>query len=1404
MKTKKSITIIVCVALLLLSFSGYAAESVELLNNGGFEKFTLTGKPTDWAPNMYRRDDGISRVIVTDEKARTGKYSALVENGGANDARFISAVAVEPQSMYRLSGYIWVESMEETGNGANLAVEDVSAFSTPVFDTFGQWQYVECYGETGPNQRQVNIGVRVGGYSKESTGKAYFDDISMVKITSLPEDVIATLWYRETSTFQDAVASAEKGKGFQQNPTLFFAMALAFVMIASLVMRGLKKTEGQALEKREGEEARWTSFFWILMLFSFVIRIVLARNIEGYQVDISCFGAWSLRMVDVGPLRFYEKDYFCDYPPGAMLALWPVGLLLKLVGWEDVPNRLLIIKSIPILCDMLIGLFLFCFIRKRCFAKIGFLLAALFLISPATLVNGAAWGQIDSLLALFMLLAAYYAMQRRWHWALPIYILGALVKPQALLFAPVGGIWLIASLLRAEEKAKEWKSCLYGIFISLGMALAIIVPFAIYQENPWTWLWNLYADTVNSYGYATVNAANFYYLLGANWKDLLLPMSRLVPLFTGLLLLGFGLWKTELYKGFSRVLEEDAVLRADLKGIKATTDESKKILLAGLCAFAGIAFLVLFALNCHYQLYGIVMMVFVYLWALLGALVDADMKKLPVYMAVALIGVYVLGIKIHERYLFSALPLLLVGYGLTGDKRLLGLFAGFSATTFLNTAIVLNNSILYGSKQGHLNNDTMPLNIFIALVNLLLCFYAGYVSYNGIHVKKNAVSRQSFWGKEHSSDIYRKALLSPGEAQSSLTQKDWLIMGTVTILYGFLAFFNLGSMEAPQTNWVSTSAEEEIVFELSSEEPYFLLYYAGVSHYPFSVSVSDDGENWSEPNPCDMRQGLCFRWKYAIATREEDSEKFLPDAIANRLILQGKYLKLHAEAAELNLFEILARTLEGQGIPMKVVSHTGARENPLSSPKRPENLLDEAATLQGEPGWFNGTYFDEIYHARTAYEHLHGLPPYETTHPPLGKLFMSVAIAIFGMTPFGWRFAGTLSGVLMLPVMYALTKQLFKRKDLATFAMMLFALDLMHFTQTRIATIDSFPVLFIMLSYLFMAKYVMQDTLALEEGETVKLWSDAFYRSLIPLALSGLFMGLSFASKWIGGYSAVGLAILFFFAQYRRYRMSNVAFEYAREPSEQEGMTAAMARSRIIGAQDYTLWRIGITCLLCLLFFVAVPALIYYLSYIPYLSPTGKVTLMRVLDAQQRMLDYHATPGLGMDHPFQSPWWQWPLILKPIWYVQDSFEPAGIASTIMCLGNPVVFYGGAIAMAALLVVSALRIFRFRGGLRFQQERGSMVLPIMVIGFLAQYLPWVLVPRSMYFYHYFASVPFIILATVWAASYLPESKPRLTKGVLGIYVLLAAVFFILFYPYASGMPVSIKWLEAMNWFGKLYY
>ena len=59
----------------------------------------------------------------------------------------------------------------------------------------------------------------------------------------------------------------------------------------------------------------------------------------------------------------------------------------------------------------------------------------------------------------------------------------------------------------------------------------------------------------------------------------------------------------------------------------------------------------------------------------------------------------------------------------------------------------------------------------------------------------------------------------------------------------------------------------------------------------------------------------------------------------------------------------------------------------------------------------------------------------------------------------------------MLPIMYLMARKLTDKTWMATLFTLLFAFDFMHFTQTRIATIDVFVTLFIMLEYFFMLCY---------------------------------------------------------------------------------------------------------------------------------------------------------------------------------------------------------------------------------------------------------------------------------------------------------------------------------------------
>ena len=122
------------------------------------------------------------------------------------------------------------------------------------------------------------------------------------------------------------------------------------------------------------------------------------------------------------------------------------------------------------------------------------------------------------------------------------------------------------------------------------------------------------------------------------------------------------------------------------------------------------------------------------------------------------------------------------------------------------------------------------------------------------------------------------------------------------------------------------------------------------------------------------------------------------------------------------------------------------------------------------------------------------------------------------------------------------------------------------------------------------------------------------------------------------------------------------------------------------------------------------------------------------------------------------------------------------------MGNPAVWWVGAAAMIFVIV-------------RLLSMKGDRNYLYIVLGFAAQYLPWVLVPRSMFIYHYFASVPFIILATVMVYRWMEEKEWGWRKPAMIAVLAAALILFVAFYPLMSGTPVARSFANYLRWFNR---
>ncbi len=572
------------------------------------------------------------------------------------------------------------------------------------------------------------------------------------------------------------------------------------------------------------------------------------------------------------------------------------------------------------------------------------------------------------------------------------------------------------------------------------------------------------------------------------------------------------------------------------------------------------------------------------------------------------------------------------------------------------------------------------------------------------------------------------------------TRRDSAAIICITFCYALTAFVNLGSRTVPESFCRFGGSGEYALVEF--DEPTdvgSIAIYSGLHTGNYYVQFSTDGEEWVDACTLSQQYSELFKWRNANVTVPGVGIKAL------RIIADD----------ELWLGELAIYDFDGRLI------------GDMSYPEGCATLFDEQDMIPEKASYLNSSYFDEIYHVRTAFEHMEGVKPYEISHPPLGKLIISIGIGIFGLNPFGWRFMGTLVGVLMLPLLYVLLKRMFGGTAVPACVSFLMASDFLHFAQTRIATIDSYAVFFIILMYLFMYIY-----LQLERGG--RKW-------MLPLGLSGLSFGLGAASKWTCIYAGAGLALIWLVDRIERYVT-------AKRAAEAENKKKKAEKSDKLSLY----WRETRTnVLFCLVAFVAVPLAVYYLSYYPYGKAEGMDGIGMyfsreyfdiVLGNQKYMFTYHA--GVDSTHPYSSRWWQWLVNARPILYYLD-YLPDDSKSTIGAFMNPLLCWSGLAAMLAMIYPA---LFKGDKNARF-----------ILIGYLAQLLPWVFVERITFEYHYFPSSVFLLLAI----GYVFDFVRRRHEGWKRLMIAFSAVSLVLFaayYPVLSGAKVGLSFADnILGWF-----
>jgi dolichyl-phosphate-mannose-protein mannosyltransferase len=413
--------------------------------------------------------------------------------------------------------------------------------------------------------------------------------------------------------------------------------------------------------------------------------------------------------------------------------------------------------------------------------------------------------------------------------------------------------------------------------------------------------------------------------------------------------------------------------------------------------------------------------------------------------------------------------------------------------------------------------------------------------------------------------------------------------------------------------------------------------------------------------------------------------------------------------------------------------------------------------------------FDEIFYARDACWYVIGTESVcgitdlaSRAHPPLGKWLIGSGIVLFGYDPFGWRVAAAAVGTATVALVYPLGWRLLRPIATPTAASVgaaaasgLLALDFLHLVHSRVGMLDAFITFFVVGSVL---------AIVLDRDRRRK-WTDAPWWWRLTLGrpwrlLAGVCLGAAVAVKWSGAYVApavIGLVVAWEIAERRR--------------AEPDAGWGAWVLGAVRREALPTVVLLGV-----------VPLLVYVASYTGRMPgelvalPWVEGSVWRgIWDHQQAMLDFHT--ALGGDHPYQSPPWSWPLMKRPVayWFADEG----GAYREILAMGNPVAWWPGLVALAALVVT-------------WWKAGWSVWRPEVIIlaAALATYLPWLVLSgdRSQTFIWYLLpTIPFLCLALGFFAALAWERMG--TRIAAGAYALVLVASFGFYLPLLVALPIS---------------
>ncbi len=393
-------------------------------------------------------------------------------------------------------------------------------------------------------------------------------------------------------------------------------------------------------------------------------------------------------------------------------------------------------------------------------------------------------------------------------------------------------------------------------------------------------------------------------------------------------------------------------------------------------------------------------------------------------------------------------------------------------------------------------------------------------------------------------------------------------------------------------------------------------------------------------------------------------------------------------------------------------------------------------------GYPNQYVFDEVHFINFA-SHYNDNTYYYDQHPPLGKLLIYEfgKIASWDGAPsqnkIGDNFPNNgyiylrllpiLLGSLIPPTVYLLARKLRMSTIVSIFASVLIVFENSLVNESRFVLMDSGLILFG-----FLGLYLYLTSIHARQMNWFK-------------CLAGFSLAFSFGIKWTG-LSFLGLVVLveIYRSVTNKYKFKDI--------------------------------------LLSVLFFMIIPILIYVSTFYIHFKlldkvgngewamsqefNAGKLSFTdKFIELNSKM--FHTQSGLRKGHAYSSKWYTWPFMQRGVFVWHDTTAKNVF---IYILGNPIIYW-----ISLLGVMISIFIFK---------KRKDKIILFLLFGYFLNLIPFALIQRPMFLYHYLVSLIFAILCTGYAIDRIENRRTKLM--VIGTITLVSFALFIYFSPIIYGL------------------